>query len=239
MIMEPHATSDLLRKLSVVRLSRSIGTRRVARRVAAVNAYEFSSSVRQRLRLKHAGLGAQSIALIEAATRQWFRLHARFPRARLSMPSRAVDDLWHEMLLHTQDYAAFCDGAFGRFLHHEPESAMPPQQALANQSERLLATLLLAQVDEHCPPDTLPLLFRVDHEVGLEDAARYLANCGGGRGQCYDNSNPQLVCLTHLIGLGRVPGRSQPPGQSPSNTPWIGHGCGGNCGSGGCGGCGS
>ncbi|MCA1671768.1 MAG: hypothetical protein LC799_06045 [Actinobacteria bacterium] len=77
-----------------------LATRRVARRVATVNAYQFPSSMRQRLRLKHPDLETPSITLIEAATRQWFRLHARFPRARLSMPSRAVDDLWHDLLLH-------------------------------------------------------------------------------------------------------------------------------------------
>jgi hypothetical protein len=46
------------------------------------------------------------------------------PSARLSMPSVLVDDMWHKFLLHTRDYAAFCDAAFGRFLHHEPESTL-------------------------------------------------------------------------------------------------------------------
>jgi hypothetical protein len=113
------------------------------------------------------------------------------------MPSPVVDDLWHEMLLHTRDYAAFCDAAIGRFLHHEPESAMPPKQARANQSEGLVATLLLARADENCPLDTLPLLFRVDQEVGLDGARRYITDCRGGRSQCYDNPNLHLVCLAH------------------------------------------
>jgi hypothetical protein len=154
------------------------------------------------------------------------------------MPSRVVDDLWHEMLLHTRDYAAFCDAAIGRFLHHEPESAMPPKRARANPSEGLLATLLLARADENCPPDTLPLLFRVDQEVGLDGARRYITDCGGGRSQCYDNPNLHLVCLAHLGGSGRPQlGRSQPRLSTHHNTAWMGHGCGG-CG-GGCGGCGS
>jgi hypothetical protein len=116
--MDPHATSDRPHMLSAVTLGRRFGTRRVARRVAAVDAYEFSASVRQRFRLKHPDLGIPSFTLIEAATHQWFRLHARRPKARLSMPSTVVDDLWHEMLLYTRDYAVFCDAAFGRF--HPP-----------------------------------------------------------------------------------------------------------------------
>lgn len=243
--MDLHAASGLGYKLSAVTLGRSLATRRIARRVAAVNAYEFSPSMRQRLRLKHSGLGLPSITLVEAATRQWFRLLARRPKARLSMPSRGVDDLWHEMLLHTRDYAAFCDTAIGRFLHHEPDSAMPPKQARANQSDGLLATLLLARADENCRPDTLPLLFRVDQEVGLDGARCYITDCRGARSQCYDNPNPHLVCLAHLARLGRPqpqPGRSRPRVLSHHNTTWMGHGCGGagdgGCG-GGCGGCGS
>lgn len=162
------------------------------------------------------------------------------------MPSILVDDLWHEMLLHTRDYAAFCDAAFGRFLHHEPESAMAPAQALANRCERLLATLILARADEKCPPDALPLLFRVDHEAGLDGAHRYIADCGG-RAQCYDTSTPHIVCLAHLAASGRPrPGPSQLPGRSHPNAtpighnaPWAVHGCAGGCGGGGCGGCGS
>lgn len=57
------------------------------------------------------------------------------------MPSTLADDMWHEFLLHTRDYAAFCDAAFGQFLHHEPESTMSPDQAAANRSDGLLITL--------------------------------------------------------------------------------------------------
>jgi hypothetical protein len=144
---EPHR--------SLVKLGLSI-SRRVARRLAAVDAYEFPSSVGQRVRLKHPDLQMEDTALVETALRQWFRVLARRPSARLSMPSMLVDDMWHEFLLHTRDYAAFCDAAFGKFLHHEPESAMTADQAAANRSDRLLITLRLARQDEACGPDVLP-----------------------------------------------------------------------------------
>jgi hypothetical protein len=34
-----------------------------------------------------------------------------------------IDDMWHVFILHTRDYADFCDRYFGRFIHHEP---LPP-----------------------------------------------------------------------------------------------------------------
>lgn len=150
------------------------------------------------------------------------------------MPSMLADDMWHEFMVHTRYYAAFCEVAFGQFLHHEPESAMSPDQAAANRSDRLLITLRLARQDEHCGPHALPLLFRVDQEVGLEGSRRYLVDCGG-REQCYDSSRPGLVCLHHLnaplvqLGVLRRKGSNWPHGI------W-GDGGGGGCGGGGCGG---
>ena len=35
-------------------------------------------------------------------------------------PSEIVDPGWHEFILHTVDYAEFCERIAGRFLHHVP-----------------------------------------------------------------------------------------------------------------------
>jgi hypothetical protein len=169
------------------------------RRTAAVDAYEFPGSVRQRFATHHEELTADDIRTVEAAARQWFRLAARHPRTRLSMPSLVVDDLWHEMVLHTVDYAAFCEAALGRFLHHVPESAMASSAAAANRSSGLLATFHLARQDEGGGPDQLPLLFRVDHQLAVEGGRHYLADCGG-RGECHEL--PGTLCLQHLTGVG-------------------------------------
>ncbi|KOV26437.1 hypothetical protein ADK60_21075 [Streptomyces sp. XY431] len=44
------------------------------------------------------------------------------PDAALS-PSRVVDHGWHAFLLHTREYAAFCDRVANRFLHHRPDNS--------------------------------------------------------------------------------------------------------------------
>jgi len=41
------------------------------------------------------------------------------PEGRLS-PSKAVDAGWHAFILHTADYAEFCDRVAGRYIHHTP-----------------------------------------------------------------------------------------------------------------------
>jgi hypothetical protein len=40
------------------------------------------------------------------------------------MPSRAVDEAWHEFILDSIAYTRFCEGAFGHYLHHTPVEAM-------------------------------------------------------------------------------------------------------------------
>lgn len=37
-------------------------------------------------------------------------------------PSRTVDLGWHVFILHTREYAEFCNRVAGRFIHHVPES---------------------------------------------------------------------------------------------------------------------
>ena len=120
----------------------------IRRRVEAVNRYRFPTSVRHRLGQQHPQLSSADLDLVEHAARQWFRLLATRPRARLAMPSRVVDDLWHELVLHTRDYAAFCRTAFGHFLHHQPESAMAAAAVAANRGARLTLTARLAARDE-------------------------------------------------------------------------------------------
>jgi hypothetical protein len=174
----------------------------VARRVAAVDAYQFPGGARQRFVQQHPDLANESLRTVEAGARQWFRLAARHPRARLAQPSVAVDGLWRDFVLYTQQYAEFCDAALGRLLPYAPESGLAPAGVTDSKSSGLRATLRMAQEDEGCAADALPVLFRVDKEIALAGGRRYLADCGG-RGLCYELKG--TVCLEHLGGPGRRP----------------------------------
>lgn len=121
------------------------------------------------------------------------------------MPSLIVGDMWREHVLHTRDYADFCEAAFGGLLHHTTESA-----TLGN-------TYRLALHDEPDAPGRLPLLFRVDAELGIDGGNHYLADCGG-RGQCHEL--PGMVCLQHLDGLGRAFGGRWTPSSQYGGAGW-------------------
>ena len=78
----------------------------------------------------------------------WMRAVADNPTVRLAM-DETVDPAWHAFMLHSQDYAEFCDRMFGRYLHH-----VPPVNGASHST---------AEVDR-----TLPALratgYRVDEE---------------------------------------------------------------------------
>ncbi|MEV4659514.1 hypothetical protein [Micromonospora sp. NPDC049301] len=200
-------------------------------RLRAVDDLQFPASGRQRLRDQYPHLSDDDIRLVETATRQWFRLVVRHSSAKLTMPSVIVDNLWQEMTLQARDYAAFCDAAFGSLLHHQARSATSADSVTTSRTPLLLATLSYGRRDEGCGPTGLPLLFRVDQELRVQDGNRYLADCGG-RGECFPVSN--RVCLQHLGGPGKRP---KPPGirgDLPFNDGR--HGYAGGAGGGGAGG---
>ena len=47
------------------------------------------------------------------------------PDARYPLASGPVDDLWHNFLLLTQEYAGFCEYVGGIFIHHHPGPSNP------------------------------------------------------------------------------------------------------------------
>ncbi|MER5636239.1 hypothetical protein ABT095_04710 [Kitasatospora sp. NPDC002227] len=106
--------------------------------------------------------------LIETGLRQWLRCcgAALLDRQVIGMPSYAVDEAWHGLILCTGRYQAFCRAAYGRFLHHHPEGGAPPGAARRSGSmhEQLRRTAvawsLVARPGEEC------VLWDLDARVG-------------------------------------------------------------------------
>lgn len=63
-------------------------------------------------------------------------------------PSNLADEFWHAFILHTHDYAAFCQKFFGRFIHHEPfDTNYPPPEGRAVNSRRLIERIFIQDVN--------------------------------------------------------------------------------------------
>jgi uncharacterized protein (TIGR02265 family) len=55
-------------------------------------------------------------------------------------PTPALDAGWHEFLMYTRDYQAFCNQFFGRFIHHVPNPRLKPHRLLSSADTVELAT---------------------------------------------------------------------------------------------------
>ncbi len=108
--------------------------------------------------------------LIETGLRQWLRCAGAALRDEqvIGMPSHAVDEAWHGLILCTARYAEFCTAAYGTFLHHHPEGGTPAAVAAASgDSEQqvgrtVVAWTVVAEPGEDC------VLWDLDQRVGVE-----------------------------------------------------------------------
>jgi hypothetical protein len=96
--------------------------------------YPFPEQIETKVRKHEPGLQDKDWKLVEQGLREWFLCCAWREGEVLGMPSRIVDEAWHEFILDSLAYTAFCEEAFGTYLHHTPDAAMttPMSSALDN-----------------------------------------------------------------------------------------------------------
>ncbi|HEX3460736.1 MAG TPA: hypothetical protein VHT49_07510 [Acidimicrobiales bacterium] len=188
--------------------------RAVRRRQEFVANYQFPTSLGHDLSKAYPHL--MSLEPAFQGLRQWLRLHVAGPEL-LGMPSRAVDLLWHEFILHTVFYKEFCLGAYGHDLHHSPERSMNDQQAQVLNGEGMARTFGMACADDHIvdPKLGLPTLFTVDAALGLPDGQWWTFDCGTT--SC--SAAPPWRCLRHQV-LPFAP-RRLPQQLDPDQNRWI------------------
>jgi hypothetical protein len=74
---------------------------------------------------------------------------ARYPDGHLS-PSETVDAGWHAFILHTADYAEFCERVAGRFIHHRPGN---PSGVASGQQTIGVTIAAIRDAGLHVDPD--------------------------------------------------------------------------------------
>ena len=122
-------------------------------------------------------LGLKECQLTANALRQFFLAYLKSGRNYVSMPSQVADDLWHEFILFTRNYDAFCKGAFGGFLHHTPAVSVGSGSKADSGLHR---TWWHACQEDHInprAPTRLPLLFALDTKLGVANGFAYALDC--------------------------------------------------------------
>ena len=108
---------------------------------------EVFGRLRMRLAADHPELTDLYISRIIDQTLAFLDACARTPDTALS-PSKPVDLGWHAFILHTADYADFCQRAAGRFIHHLPAHSDGQTAATITETTATMRALGLPVDDE-------------------------------------------------------------------------------------------
>ncbi|WP_028312005.1 glycine-rich domain-containing protein [Derxia gummosa] len=202
------------------------------RRARFIERYEWPAGLMDRLARRHPQLDAQQRLQVERALRQFFLAYLRGGRRFVAMPSQAADDLWHEFILYTRNYDAFCRRAFGRFLHHTPAAVLGggPKRSDAGLRHCWRQACALEHLDPR-RPRRLPLLFGLDAALGIAGGFVYVADCRG-----LEARGDGVHCGADLGGGGDGGSDGGACGDGGDAGGDCGDGDGGSGGDGGCGG---
>lgn len=139
--------------------------------------YAWPKGLLERLGKRRPELALKDRALVARGLRQFFLAHLLSDRRFVSMPSQVADDLWHEFILYTKGYDAFCRQAFGRFLHHTPAVALGEEQQNNEGLRRCWYWCCREENIDPKNPTRLPLLFALDTKLGIADGFAYSPDC--------------------------------------------------------------
>ena len=78
------------------------------------------AAINHKLMMDHPGHWTdEAVQRAEYFYRRFLVLHAMYPLEDL-VPTKQIDEYWHQHILDTRKYADDCEFLFGEFLHHDP-----------------------------------------------------------------------------------------------------------------------
>lgn len=211
------------------------------RRAEFIRTYRWPAGLLERLEKHRPGLERKNSALVSRGLRQFFIAYLMSGKRYVSMPSQVADDLWHEFILYTREYDAFCRRAFGGFLHHTPAVVLSEDRKSNEGLRRVWWYCCKYENIDPVNPTRLPLLFALDSKLNIPGGFVYHPQCeelrqrGGDAGAAHcggDFSSSSFDGGSAGFGDGGSGGH----GASDGGSGDAGGGGGDGGGGGGCGG---
>ncbi|MEU2763188.1 hypothetical protein [Streptomyces sp. NPDC007094] len=134
---------------------------------------EVMERLAARIAKDHPGTDLPTARRIIGQAAGFLAASATLPGSELS-PSKAVDVGWHTFILHTVDYAEFCERVAGRFIHHVPTLDAETEERSSATRTRTLDAITAAG-------------YRIDHDL-WPDTAR-MNECSQCHAGCRDSPN--------------------------------------------------
>jgi hypothetical protein len=69
--------------------------------------YQFHPGIKDQIIKRYPDLTDEQMAQVFQGLRDYFYIRNKADGSMVSMPSRIVDDAWHEFILYTREYASF------------------------------------------------------------------------------------------------------------------------------------
>lgn len=215
------------RRRELTRVQIALMRRKPRKRERFIADYVFPSHIRGRVRKRLPQIAERDWPLVELGLREWFVCCAWRGGAVLGMPSRAVDEAWHEFILDSVAYIDFCEKAFGEYLHHTPDEAMSTPMGNA------LAQTVRAWDRSEAGQEKESVLWDLDERLGIDEPIGIDGTQIAGIRSTAPNY--PFIAAACFAGGGCGGGAGDAGGGCSG-----GGGCGGGgCGGGGCGGGGS
>jgi hypothetical protein len=212
------------------------------RRAEFIRTFRWPRGLLQRLEKHRPGIERKDSALVSRGLRQFFLAYLMSGKRYVSMPSQVADDLWHEFILYTREYDAFCRRAFGGFLHHTPAVVLSEHRQSNEGLRRVWWYCCKYENLNPVKPTRLPLLFALDSKLHIADGFVYHPDCeelrksGSGTAYCGgDFSDSSVGGSSAGFGDGDASGHGGDSGSSDGGSGGDGASgsCGGGCGGGG------
>ena len=212
------------------------------RRADYIRTFRWPPGLLKRLEKHHPGFERKDSALVSRGLRQYFLAYLMSGKRYVSMPSQVADDLWHEFILYTREYDAFCRRAFGGFLHHTPAVVLSEHRKSNEGLRRVWWYCCKYENLDPVKPTRLPLLFALDSKLNIPNGFVYHPDCeelrksGSGTAYCGgDFADSSVDGSSAGFGDGDASGHGGDSGSSDGGSGGDSGG-GGSCGGGGCGG---
>ena len=146
--------------------------------------------LKRKLRETYPHLAGKDVELVERGLRQFFLACLRSRSKFVAMPSRVVDSMWHEFILHTRAYREWCDLVFGRFIDHTPAEVLGAKTPTNDGLRRAWYWACRDEAIQPRKPTRLPLLFALDSKLAIDNGFYYVPDCGdiaraGAQGNVY------------------------------------------------------
>lgn len=137
-----------------------------------INKYSFPDSVVINIKKAYPKINDAEIIMISKALKDYFYITHVVGKFYISMPSKIVSEFWYEFSSLNKEYNSFCKKAFGKNLEW-----LEAEGIQGSGIEMIWENICVLEDIDPIIPDKVPMLFKLDRLLKVENGFWYTDNC--------------------------------------------------------------